>query len=67
MPNAFEEAASFLPPALRTRALALPSHLRQGVNEFRLRVGRELTVVLGGDELPLPGEGRVTGRDLELT
>lgn len=67
MPNAYEEAASFLPPTLRTRALALPSHLRQTVNELRLRVGREPTAVLGGDELPLPGEGRVTSRDLELT
>lgn len=67
MTNAFESAASFLPPALRTRALALPPHRQREAMEFRLRVGREPTAVLGRDELPLPGEGRVMGQDLELT
>ncbi|MBO5034686.1 MAG: stage III sporulation protein AB [Oscillospiraceae bacterium] len=63
----FEEGAAILPPKLRERALALPEGIRQKASELRLRVGREPAAVLEGDELPLPGEGRVSRRDLELT
>lgn len=65
--TAFEEGAAILPPKLRERALALPEGIRQKASELRLRVGREPAAVLEGDELPLPGEGRVSRRDLELT
>lgn len=63
----FEEGAAILPPKLRERALALPEGIRQKASELRLRVGREPAAVLEGDELPLPGEGKVSRRDLELT
>lgn len=65
--RAFEEGAAILPPRFRERALALPQGIWQKATEFRLRVGREPAAVLEGDELPLPGEGRVNRRDLELT
>lgn len=65
--TAFEEGAAILPPKLRERALALPEGIRQKASELRLRVGREPAAVLEGDELPLPGEGKVSRRDLELT
>lgn len=67
MTNAFETAASFLPPALRRRALELPDHVRREAGELRLRTGREPTVLLGREECPLPGEGAVSRRELELT
>lgn len=63
----FDEVCAFLPPGLRLRGQALPAVIRRRAEELRLRAGREPTVVLGGDELPLPGEGAVTVRDLELT
>lgn len=64
---AFEEVIAFLPPSLRLRAGALPRPLWDRVEEFRLRAGRIPTVSLEGDELPLPGEGKLTRRELELT
>lgn len=64
---AFEEVIAFLPPSLRLRASALPRPLWDKVEEFRLRAGRIPTVSLEGDELPLPGEGKLTRRELELT
>ena len=65
--NAFDEVCALLPPHLRLRAQALPSTVRRRAQELRLRAGRTPTLVLHGEELPLPGEGEVTVRDLELT
>ena len=65
--DAVEEIAAFLPPGLRQRVLALPERLRRGTWELRLRTAREPTAVVEGEELPLPGQGVVTRRDLELT
>lgn len=65
--NGFDEVCALLPPPLRMRAQALPATVRRRAQELRLRAGREPALVLGGDELPLPGEGEVTVRDLELT
>ena len=65
--NSFDEVCALLPPDLRLRAQALPSHVRRRAQELRLRAGRGPTLVLNGEELPLPGEGEVTVRDLELT
>lgn len=65
--GAFDEAAAMLPPGLRLGAQALPGLVRRRAEEIRLRGGRPPTVVVGGDELPLPGCGPVTGRDLALT
>lgn len=63
----FDQAAMLLPPGLRQGAQALPGLVRRRVEEIRLRGGRPPTVVVGGDELPLPGCGEVTARDLALT
>lgn len=65
--NGFDEVCALLPPGLRLRAQALPPAIRRRCEELRLRAGREPTLVLAGEELPLPGEGAVTVRDLELT
>lgn len=65
--DSFEEVTTLLPPALRERARALPPLLRRRCEEFRLRAGREPTVTVERTELPLPGEGRITRRDMELT
>lgn len=65
--ESFEEVAALLPPELRVRAESLPGLLQRRVEEIRLRGGRTPTVVVGREELPLPGEGLVTRRDLERT
>jgi len=65
--GAFEEVCALLPQPLRQRALALPGDLRRRGEEIRLRAGRSPTVVADGAEVPLPGGGAVTRRDLELT
>ena len=65
--DSFEEVTALLPPALRERARALPPLLRRRCEELRLRAGREPTVTVERSELPLPGEGKITRRDLELT
>ena len=65
--DSFEEVTALLPPALRERARALPPLLRRRCEELRLRAGREPTVTVERAELPLPGEGRIARRDLELT
>ena len=62
----YRQVAALLPPCLRRRAEALPVPAARRVEEIRLRAGRSPTVVVGGEELPLPGEGTVTVRDLEL-
>lgn len=67
MTNAFAEAVTFLPPALGRRAMALPDRLRQEAAEIHLRVGRTPALTLGRDEIPFPGEGAVSRRELELT
>lgn len=63
----FEQVCALLPPGMRRGAEELPPILRRRVEEVRLRCGRTASVVVGGDELPLPCEGPVTRRDLELT
>ena len=65
--EAFDQAILLLPPELRRGALALPGMVRRRVEEIRLRGGRPPTVVVGGDELPLPECEPVTVRDLILT
>ena len=56
----FDEVCALLPPHLRLRAQALPLHIRRRAQELRLRAGRAPTLVLNGEEFPLPGEGEVT-------
>lgn len=65
--DSFQTACTLLPPGLRERAQSLPAPVRGGCEELRLRVGRLPTVLRRGDELPLPGDGRVTRADLERT
>lgn len=65
--ESFNEVAALLPPELRGRAEVLPALVKRRVEEIRLRAGRTPTVVVGRDELPLPGEGIVSRRDLERT
>lgn len=49
----YEAAAGLLPSRLRKLALTLPPEVRQTAEEFRLRVGRPLAVVLPEGELAL--------------
>ena len=65
--NAFDQVCTLLPPELRRGAQTLPPLVARRVEEIRLRAGRSPTVTIGGDELPLPGNGPVTVRDLERT
>ncbi|MGM9618707.1 MAG: ATPase, T2SS/T4P/T4SS family [Oscillospiraceae bacterium] len=63
----FDAAAAFLPMRLKRLALALPAEEKETAEEFRLRAGRTLTVLRGGEEFPLEGggEGLVRTEDLE--
>ncbi len=49
----YEDAAAILPNRLRKLALALPEEQRAAAEEFRLRAGQPMTVLLPGGELPL--------------
>lgn len=49
----YEDAAAILPNRLRKAALALPEEQKAAAEEFRLRAGRPLTVLLPGGETPL--------------
>ena len=60
----YEEAAAFLPGRLRKWVLALPEEVRQTAEEFRLRAGRPLTVLLPEGERAL--EPVVEPEDLEV-
>lgn len=48
-------AAELLPPGLSDAALRLPPGLQHMAEEFRLRCGRPLTVLVSGTERALPG------------
>jgi stage III sporulation protein AA len=52
----YEEAASVLPVRLRKLALALPDQQKAVAEEFRLRAGAPMTVLLPEGELPLEAE-----------
>lgn len=49
----YEDAAAILPNRLRKLALALPEEQKAAAEEFRLRAGRPLTVLLPDGETPL--------------
>ena len=49
----YEEAASVLPVRLRKLAMALPDDQKGAAEEFRLRTGQSLTVLLPSGEVPL--------------
>ena len=49
----YEEAAAILPVGLRKVALALPDEQKRTAEEFRLRAGRPLTVLLPEGEMEL--------------
>ncbi len=59
----YEDAAAVLPLRLRKLALALPEAQKADAEEFRLRAGQPLTVLLPTGELPLNAE--VEPEDLE--
>ena len=65
--EAFLEATALLPPQLRRGAEALPVLVQRRVEELRLRAGRVPTVVVGREELPLPGCGPVAVQELDRT
>ena len=52
----YEAAATILPNRLRKLALALPEEQKAAAEEFRLRAGRPMTVLLPEGELPLEAE-----------
>lgn len=49
----YEDAAAILPNRLRKLALALPEEQKAAAEEFRLRAGRPLSVLLPAGEVPL--------------
>lgn len=59
----YEEAASILPLRLRKLALALPEVQKAEAEEFRLRAGRPMTVLLPQGEMAL--EAEVGSEELE--
>lgn len=59
----YEDAAAILPNRLRKLALALPEEQRAVAEEFRLRAGQPMTVLLPVGELPL--EAVVEPEELE--
>ena len=59
----YEDAAAVLPLRLRKLALALPEAQKAEAEEFRLRAGRPMTVLLPAGELPL--EAVVEPEELE--
>ena len=52
----YDAAAAILPNRLRKLALALPEEQKAAAEEFRLRAGRPMTVLLPEGELPLEAE-----------
>ena len=65
--DSFTTVAALLPPRLRRGREGLPYPVRHRVEEVRLRAGRLPTVVLNGEELPLPADGPITEKELSLT
>ncbi len=65
--DSFTTVAALLPPRLRRGVEGLPYPVRHRVEEVRLRAGRLPTVVLNGEELPLPADGPITEKELSLT
>ena len=59
----YEAAAAILPSRLRQAALELSAVQRQTAEELRLRVGGDLTALVGGEEISLCGG--VTAEELE--
>ena len=59
----YEQAAAVLPPRLRKAAAALTDLQKASAEEFRLRVGQSLTVLLPGGEVETPAT--VSQEDLE--
>lgn len=59
----YQEAAQFLPSRLRQAAQSLPEGQKAEAEEFRLRAGQPLSVLLPAGELPL--EADVEPEDLE--
>ncbi len=62
----FDQVCALLPPHLRRSAETLPALITRRVEEIRLRCGRQATLTVRGDELPLPWDEPITRRDLEL-
>ena len=60
----YEEAAAILPICLRKAALGLPEEQKAQAEEFRLRAGKEMTVLLPESEVTLGIE--VTPEDLDI-
>lgn len=61
--SGFESAAALLPGEWRAEAMALPERIKDTAEEFRLRAGRQATVLTREGERPL-SERTVTARDL---
>lgn len=63
----FDQASEFLPVQLRRYAMELSIGEKARAEEFRLRAGRQASVVLEGKEKKLGGaDDRITANDLEL-
>lgn len=60
----FDQAAGLLPFGIRQLALAMPRAERIVTEEFRLRVGRPVSITLPEGERVLPGCPAITPDDL---
>ena len=60
----FQQAAECLPMRLRTQVNHLPEEVKQQAEEFRLRVGRPLSILTPEGE-QRPWTEQVSGEDLE--
>ena len=63
----FDQAAGVLPFELRQLVRSMPKSEQSSVEEFRLRIGRPLSVVLRDREKVLPRSPDVSGEDLRTT
>lgn len=61
----YVQAAAVLPQKIRSAALSLDAETQSRVEEFRLRVGQQLSVVAAGREVSL-NSGEISGSDLRF-
>ena len=62
--DTFRKAVSLLPLKMCAELLVMPDEIRRNAEEIRLRLGRELTVLADGEEIPAIAGYKVNGDDI---